>query len=900
MDPSSFNIELLTGGAALDGRDTASGVDRDPAQFQRELGAAREIQDRGGRSGSGAGAGGETDPEQARDDIASTETPRETTESGRDASSAAPLDREPAREAGADREQAPGRPAAPANPSNPETATTPAETTAESRGADSSNASGERSAPFDQVAPGSGQSPGGNDRPSKGAAGGSPGEAPAPIGGSRADVGNPAPGLDDAASGEAGSRPVGTQDGQPAPTTPGSDAPGVNLPRPTTPGTDGDSGNNSSSDGTNGRIGAKPEDRAGQAERNGSGAEVRDNAPATGDRRGERAGTGSGERTPVTPFEPVVEPGSGSRRSELPAQPTDERGASREEDLPRQAPPVKAPAPQPVTSPAPTADLPAPGANGTAAGLGTGTGATGDPAATQPAPAPKAPRQETGADAQATPRDSDGAPRQRVPFERPLDARNDVPASPPPPAHQASGEPSSYATPNEAPIRDTRLPIEPAPQAPTDRPVTPWEQVERASDALRNLPAQPVEPVAAPPIGEAPAAPRPELPIADPVPGTTMPGTTVPDPEAQQQSPEGTPVRAGVEVAPQQAAADTAATPSDKAMPRADRAVPQPSMVAAETAVELNPAGRVPTRQSEAEALVQRTARELGVDGGRDEATHDPRVQVEAASAGEPNKTLVQRHRFTRETEPQTARGVAGDAGSGVKQAADTRSPEPALETELELEPELELADDAEPLNRIKATDSRLLSAATPKGAATTTSSASTPTDSATISETHATQSAGEATRGEAKTAPIPIRPGALAQTLVAQARNMPQNGSMQLRFSLQPEDLGLVKVRIDAKGGQLRIEILASSGQALDAIQSGVARLGSSLQDAGIRDTQIDLGLDHGDPQTESDQLSQRKGDGRGSRNTDRRNEQQVVAPRYVESSGPTTGGDGRLNRVA
>ena len=82
--------------------------------------------------------------------------------------------------------------------------------------------------------------------------------------------------------------------------------------------------------------------------------------------------------------------------------------------------------------------------------------------------------------------------------------------------------------------------------------------------------------------------------------------------------------------------------------------------------------------------------------------------------------------------------------------------------------------------------------------------------------------------------------------------------------------------------------------------IQSGVARLGTSLQDAGIRDHQIDLGLDHGDPQTESDQLSQRKGDGRGSRNADRGNEQPVAAPRYVESNGPTVGGDGRLNRVA
>ncbi len=85
----------------------------------------------------------------------------------------------------------------------------------------------------------------------------------------------------------------------------------------------------------------------------------------------------------------------------------------------------------------------------------------------------------------------------------------------------------------------------------------------------------------------------------------------------------------------------------------------------------------------------------------------------------------------------------------------------------------------------------------------------------------------------------------ALAEAIVARARAGPQNGSLELRFALEPDDLGPVRVRIRSRGDGVKIRIIAWSSAAVDTLGSGVARLHAQMQDAGFRDAQIDLGLD-------------------------------------------------------
>jgi flagellar hook-length control protein FliK len=85
----------------------------------------------------------------------------------------------------------------------------------------------------------------------------------------------------------------------------------------------------------------------------------------------------------------------------------------------------------------------------------------------------------------------------------------------------------------------------------------------------------------------------------------------------------------------------------------------------------------------------------------------------------------------------------------------------------------------------------------------------------------------------------------ALAEAIVARARRLPQNGSVEVRFALEPKDLGLVRVRIESRGEQLRIRILASSGAAVDALSSGVAKLAAQLSEAGGKSPVIDLAVD-------------------------------------------------------
>ncbi len=82
----------------------------------------------------------------------------------------------------------------------------------------------------------------------------------------------------------------------------------------------------------------------------------------------------------------------------------------------------------------------------------------------------------------------------------------------------------------------------------------------------------------------------------------------------------------------------------------------------------------------------------------------------------------------------------------------------------------------------------------------------------------------------------------ALATAIAAKARAVPQDGSVELRFALEPEDLGAVRVRIESRGDQLKIKIIASSGAAVDSLSSGIGKLASQLTEPGMKEPEIDL----------------------------------------------------------
>jgi len=109
-----------------------------------------------------------------------------------------------------------------------------------------------------------------------------------------------------------------------------------------------------------------------------------------------------------------------------------------------------------------------------------------------------------------------------------------------------------------------------------------------------------------------------------------------------------------------------------------------------------------------------------------------------------------------------------------------------------------------------------------------------------------------------------PVRTELLAQTVLAEARQLPPNTPVELRFALQPEDLGTVRVRILAAGEQLHVKLITDSSAASGALNAGVPRLMHHLQDAGFRDAEVTLTLEtstdstpqqrHGDRETARD----------------------------------------------
>jgi hypothetical protein len=84
-----------------------------------------------------------------------------------------------------------------------------------------------------------------------------------------------------------------------------------------------------------------------------------------------------------------------------------------------------------------------------------------------------------------------------------------------------------------------------------------------------------------------------------------------------------------------------------------------------------------------------------------------------------------------------------------------------------------------------------------------------------------------------------------LAGAIAARSRALPAEGSVELRFALEPEDLGPVRVQILSRGERIEVRILAATGAAVDAIGTGLSRLTSQLVEAGFRDPSIELALD-------------------------------------------------------
>jgi len=86
-----------------------------------------------------------------------------------------------------------------------------------------------------------------------------------------------------------------------------------------------------------------------------------------------------------------------------------------------------------------------------------------------------------------------------------------------------------------------------------------------------------------------------------------------------------------------------------------------------------------------------------------------------------------------------------------------------------------------------------------------------------------------------------------LAETIVARALDTSRPGVTELRFALDPEDLGPVRIRIEASGDRVLVRIVATSGAAAQHLGGGIPRLVAQLQHAGFGDAHVDLSFDDG-----------------------------------------------------
>jgi hypothetical protein len=146
------------------------------------------------------------------------------------------------------------------------------------------------------------------------------------------------------------------------------------------------------------------------------------------------------------------------------------------------------------------------------------------------------------------------------------------------------------------------------------------------------------------------------------------------------------------------------------------------------------------------------------------------------------------------------------------------------------------------------------------------------------------------------KAAALP-RHEALAQTILARARSLPADGSVEVRFILSPPELGAVRIRIEARGEQLRVELVAGTQAAADTLHSGLPRLTSHLNQAGFSQADVTLDLESSaDPGVQTGQ--QRGENARASAGTPAR--QPTRETTDGSEPGTETAESGRLDRIA
>jgi hypothetical protein len=127
-----------------------------------------------------------------------------------------------------------------------------------------------------------------------------------------------------------------------------------------------------------------------------------------------------------------------------------------------------------------------------------------------------------------------------------------------------------------------------------------------------------------------------------------------------------------------------------------------------------------------------------------------------------------------------------------------------------------------------------------PRPAEATSATPSTPTIPIAIA-----RAADAPTPATAEAEPPRLTPGTLVETIVSQARALPGTGTVQVHFVMEPAELGAVKVRIQTRGHEVRVDIAASSSGVASALAEGIPRLTAQLELAGYRQPEVSLTLD-------------------------------------------------------
>lgn len=91
---------------------------------------------------------------------------------------------------------------------------------------------------------------------------------------------------------------------------------------------------------------------------------------------------------------------------------------------------------------------------------------------------------------------------------------------------------------------------------------------------------------------------------------------------------------------------------------------------------------------------------------------------------------------------------------------------------------------------------------------------------------------------------PEPLRLETMARAILARAAEIKPDGTAELRFALQPADLGEVRVSIESRGERVKIVLEAASLAAVETLAPGLARLTSELESAGYRHPEVQLQL--------------------------------------------------------